>query len=293
MSEGSFWPRTWKEALPLIVWGILIFAAGFEGIASLVHAEWISSIASFAIMLGLTAMLLHWKPWLERINPNWVVGAAIALIMAIAVSPFVRQGQWPATSWEGVSVGVIGALIVVATVAALVSFLIAGRRPATVATSQVAVQIDGQTNLDLIHLLDFATNQSTFWLLDALLETSESPPVTDGFRDGPDTEAAHNSRQWFTGWVRQQIGAGTHRHAEYLDVLQNSEIDAERQLQATPQTERPSDIDLLTLRRYRISELQFRRTVHFINHQKREIREKIVHQRHSLIQRLQQRNDRR
>jgi hypothetical protein len=72
MSEGSFWPKTWKEAAPPIVWGVLIFAAGFEGIASLVHAEWLSSLASFVIMVGLTAMLLHWKAWLVSISPNWL-----------------------------------------------------------------------------------------------------------------------------------------------------------------------------------------------------------------------------
>jgi len=85
MSEGSYWPKTWKEAIPLSVWGILVFAAGFEGIATLVHGEWLSSIASFVIMVGLTAMLLHWqqlKEWLTAINPNWVVGAVIVTLAA-------------------------------------------------------------------------------------------------------------------------------------------------------------------------------------------------------------------
>jgi hypothetical protein len=94
MSEGSFWPTTWKEAVPLIVWGVLIFAAGFEGIASLVHAEWVSSLTSFAIMVGLTAMLLHWR-WVASINPNWIVGAVIVALSAIILSPFVEQQRWP------------------------------------------------------------------------------------------------------------------------------------------------------------------------------------------------------
>ena len=101
MSEGSFWPKTWKEAIPLAVWTILIFAAGFEGIAALVHAEWIPSIASFAIMVGLMAMLLHWnqvKSWLTGINPNWLIGVVSLVLLAIIFSPFVEHRRWPFSS---------------------------------------------------------------------------------------------------------------------------------------------------------------------------------------------------
>jgi hypothetical protein len=95
MSEGSFWPKTWKQAVPLIVWGILIFAAGFEGIVTLVHAEWLSSLASFVLMIGLTAVLLHWKTWLATINPNWLVGAVIVALIIITFSPLIEQQRWP------------------------------------------------------------------------------------------------------------------------------------------------------------------------------------------------------
>src|ERR1700730_8563823 len=95
MSEGSFWPKTWKEAIPLIVWGILIFAAGFEGIVTLVHAESLPSLVSFALMVGLTAMLLHGKTWLGSINPNWLVGAVIVALTVVTFSPFVEQQRWP------------------------------------------------------------------------------------------------------------------------------------------------------------------------------------------------------
>jgi hypothetical protein len=99
MSTDSFWPKTWREAIPLIVWGILIFAAGFEGIATLVHAEWLSSLASFALMVGLTAMLLHWKSWLAAVNPNWLAGAVTVVLAAIILSPFIEQGRWPFSVW--------------------------------------------------------------------------------------------------------------------------------------------------------------------------------------------------
>jgi len=72
MSDSPI-PKSWREAIPALVWVVLVFAAGFEGIATVVHGEWIPSIVSFAIMVGLTAMLLHWqnlKQWLTAINPN-------------------------------------------------------------------------------------------------------------------------------------------------------------------------------------------------------------------------------
>jgi hypothetical protein len=96
VSEGSFWPKTWREAVPLAVWTVLIFAAGFETIAALVHGEWIPSIASFIIFIGLMALLLHWhqlKGWLTSINPNWIVAAVITALAAIILSPVVTPPQ--------------------------------------------------------------------------------------------------------------------------------------------------------------------------------------------------------
>jgi hypothetical protein len=98
VTEGSFWPKTWKEAVPLIVWGVLIFASGFEGIATLVHAEWVPCIASFSLMVGLTAMLIHQaklKSWLIGVNPNWVVATALVALLLVGASPFLDRQRWP------------------------------------------------------------------------------------------------------------------------------------------------------------------------------------------------------
>jgi hypothetical protein len=98
VSGDSFWPKTWKEAVPLIVWGILIFAAGFEGVATLVHGEWIPSFASFALMVGLTAMLIHHnflRSWLLSLNPNWVVAAVLVALVLIGAAPFLDRERWP------------------------------------------------------------------------------------------------------------------------------------------------------------------------------------------------------
>ncbi len=100
MSDGSHWPRTWAEAVPLVAFGTLVFAAGFEGVNSLVHGEWITSIISFVLMVGLLAMLIHWpqiKEW--RPGPPWVAAAAMVAIVAIALSPFVQQRRWPFTTY--------------------------------------------------------------------------------------------------------------------------------------------------------------------------------------------------
>jgi hypothetical protein len=292
MSEGSFWPRSWKEALPLMVWGILIFAAGFEGIAALVHGEWLPCFFSFAIMLVLTAMLLHWKAWLDRVSPNWVAGAAVALIIAIAVWPAVRQGAWPVVSWDSVGVGVLGTVIVAAIVVAFASLFIVRKPVAPIAPSCDAtgpLAINAQTQLDVSHLLDFVVSEAAFWVLDGLLDLSESPEITEGFGDGEDTEKAHKSREFFVGEVRNQLGAGTFRQLSFLNLMHTAQWEAERELEQTPPENRPTDIDPLVLRKYKISERQFWRAVRFLRSQRREVKEKLGNSRHSLSERINER----
>ena len=57
MSEGSFWPTTWKEAVPLIVWGVLIFSFGLEFVVNLVEGHYGRALFSLAGLAVLTAML--------------------------------------------------------------------------------------------------------------------------------------------------------------------------------------------------------------------------------------------
>jgi hypothetical protein len=80
------------------------------------------------------------------------------------------------------------------------------------------------------------------------------------------------------------------RQSDYLNVMHIAEGDAERQLLAIPQDQRPAGIDPLTLRRYMISELQFQRAVRFLRGQKQDVRDKLARQRLSLIERGRQRN---
>ncbi len=59
MSEGNWVPKSWGEAIPYIVWGILAFASGFEGVGALIHGEWWPATFGIGGMLGLSAMLIH------------------------------------------------------------------------------------------------------------------------------------------------------------------------------------------------------------------------------------------
>jgi uncharacterized protein (TIGR02594 family) len=98
MSEGSYWPKTWSEAVPLIVWGTLVFAAGFEFISTLVHGELVPCLVSLVIMVGLVAMLIHWarlQTWTTGLSPIWLPATIFLLLSAIIFSPYVEQHRWP------------------------------------------------------------------------------------------------------------------------------------------------------------------------------------------------------
>ncbi|MGP0089732.1 MAG: hypothetical protein ACLPKB_07205, partial [Xanthobacteraceae bacterium] len=81
-----------------LVWGVIIFACGFEGVASLLHGEWWQAVFGFGGMLGLTAMLIHWT----RIRDNfadlrWLLAASMVALIVVALSPYVKQRRWPFT----------------------------------------------------------------------------------------------------------------------------------------------------------------------------------------------------
>jgi hypothetical protein len=290
MSEGSFWPKRWKEAVPLIVWGVLIFAAGFEGVAALVHGEWISSVVSFVIMLGLTATLLHWKAWLEKVSANWLAGAVTALVVAIALLPTARLGRWPVISWESAAGGVLAALIAIAIIGVLISVSIAdgSQANATVAAPS-STEIDFQTRQDIIHLLDFAVNQTTLlWLIDLImkapLETAMTPLKIDG-----NTDSAQKAAD-FVRHVSVQLGQGTFRRNAFLNWMVEAEAEAERAVEEMPQDQRPAGVDPLILRRCAIANLQCIRASAFLQRERREVEEKLKAQRSRLTEQLRARS---
>jgi hypothetical protein len=95
-------PRSWREAIPYIVWVVLILGFGLEFTTSIVHAAWLSAFISFCAMAGLTTVTLHWpqlRSWAAGISPNWLVGSFALLLVIIALLPFVEQKRWPFSAW--------------------------------------------------------------------------------------------------------------------------------------------------------------------------------------------------
>jgi hypothetical protein len=95
-------PKTWREAVPYVVWGVLVLGFGLELTTAIVRGEWLRAIISFCAMLGVAAVTLHWpqlRSWAMAMSPNWVVGAFGCLLLVIALSPFVEEKRWPFSTW--------------------------------------------------------------------------------------------------------------------------------------------------------------------------------------------------
>jgi hypothetical protein len=89
-------PKTWREALPYIVWGILVFSFGLEGVVKLLAGEFLISGIAFALMLGIAALAL-WTPKLKAIalDVRWIVAALFVALLALAAVPYVEQRRFP------------------------------------------------------------------------------------------------------------------------------------------------------------------------------------------------------
>lgn len=288
MSEGPI-PKEWKEAVPNVIWVVLVLGFGLELVAALVRAEWARSAVSFLGLVGLMALVIHWdriRALAKVSDAKFIVSLMVVALIALPLSGYFKTELEGAVSW-----GLIVLAAISAATAALLSFRhlrpLAEEKPSPAPT---AAGVDGQTHLDLLHLLDFALLQSVFWELDRLLEVAQSPAVTDGIAKGD--EDAHNARRWFIGYTQQHLGARTWRQNDFINAMAFAESEAERELEATAPEERPSGIDHLTLRKYRISETQFRRAILFLEHQRRELKEKLGGGRHILAERSRERSTR-
>jgi hypothetical protein len=96
VAEGPI-PKIWSEATPAVVWGVLIFASGFEFIACLVHAEWWSGAASFALLVIMTVALIHWRQ-ITRWGP--LAYALATLLVVISVWSSLLDQVLPQTHQE-------------------------------------------------------------------------------------------------------------------------------------------------------------------------------------------------
>jgi hypothetical protein len=97
MSELGL-PKNLREAVPYIVWGVLVLGFGLEFCTAFVHEEWLRAAISFMLMCGLAAMVLYSKDvktWMASTNPNYIAPAFMLLLLALILSPFVEQQRWP------------------------------------------------------------------------------------------------------------------------------------------------------------------------------------------------------
>jgi hypothetical protein len=102
VSEGGPLPRTWREAIPYVVWVVLVLGFGLEFVAALVHGEWVRAGVSLAGLVALMAAALHWnqiRSWIARTNPNWLYPGLLVLLLAIILSPFIEEKRWPLSAW--------------------------------------------------------------------------------------------------------------------------------------------------------------------------------------------------
>jgi hypothetical protein len=107
MSEGSWYPKTWREAVPLAVWGVLVFACGFEFIASATHGELWPSIYSGVGFVVLIAMLIHGNAFIERLRAldiGWMIGTALVLFALSVISQ--QQVQFAGPSADEIAAAV-------------------------------------------------------------------------------------------------------------------------------------------------------------------------------------------
>jgi hypothetical protein len=95
MSDAST-PKTWWEAMSShVVWGSLVFTCFLVFVEKLIEQHYGQALAAFLLGLGIAAVSLHSKAWLERTNPNLAFAGAALCIMAVLSFPFVEQHRWP------------------------------------------------------------------------------------------------------------------------------------------------------------------------------------------------------
>jgi hypothetical protein len=85
-----------------VTWVVLTLGYGLEFCAASVRGEWERAGISFLAMLILTAGIVHrkrLKAWVARTSPNWVFAAFLALLLAVALLPYVEQRRLPFAGW--------------------------------------------------------------------------------------------------------------------------------------------------------------------------------------------------
>lgn len=91
-------PKNLREAIPFIIWGVLVLGFGLEFCTALAHEEWLRAGICFLLMCGLAAMALYSndaKRWFALTNPNYAFPMFMLALLAVILSPFVQERKWP------------------------------------------------------------------------------------------------------------------------------------------------------------------------------------------------------
>jgi hypothetical protein len=102
MSEGSWLPKTWQEALPQIIWGVLILGFGLEFCVSVLDGNYGRALLAAVGLGGMTALLIHGeqlKKQLLDVNPNLIFVSISLFLLVIILSPFIEEKRWPLSAW--------------------------------------------------------------------------------------------------------------------------------------------------------------------------------------------------
>lgn len=141
---------------------------------------------------------------------------------------------------------------------------------------------DGQATRDILLLLNFAVHQTTVEFLEELInaapmEITEEPYIVDAER--------YEKAQKYVQYLRGQLD-GTYRGMDFNSHLNQAEHEAERYIKTIPQEKLPPGIHTLDATRWVTANLQCYRAVKFLTEEKKEIKQKLSHQRSGLIERL-------
>jgi hypothetical protein len=87
-------PKNWREAAPYVVWGVLVFSFGMEGVVTLVHFEWLPSMFSFAGMAAVISLYFARDRLIEKLNAvhgAWFIAVPLTCLLALAIVPSVLE----------------------------------------------------------------------------------------------------------------------------------------------------------------------------------------------------------
>jgi hypothetical protein len=139
---------------------------------------------------------------------------------------------------------------------------------------------------DVLSLLNYAVYQTAVFMLDDLLRAAP-----EGVHDGPmqldGLLGKQEACEVFIENVRRKMDPGSCRRSVFENLMNHAERAAESQLEQTPQEERPIGVDPLALRKQAIGYLQCARAIAFLQQQKKEAEENLLHQRPDLLNRYQ------